>query len=94
LPATDERFTMTDAPDLATAAEARELLGDDDFLDLVSDGTVRRVRFGDGAFYMGADIDKALRERDPRYLARLVRDGADSDDPESARNLAAGMPRL
>lgn len=87
---------MSDVPDLATAQETKEILEitDGEYADLIEDGSLRRVQFADGARILGCDIDRALKDQDPRHLARLVLDGADPEDPESPKNLAADMPRL
>ena len=81
---------------LTTIEDAAEALHMDEAeLDAaISEGTLRRVKHGDDVFILGADVDKALKDADPRYLARLVLDGVDPDDPESPRNLAADVPRL
>ena len=89
-------MTGTKADALTTAEDAAEVLHMDEAeLDAaIEDGTLRRVKHGDDVFILGADVDKALKDADPRYLARLVLDGVDPDDPESPRNLAADLPRL
>lgn len=81
---------------LTTPEQAREVLGLDEaeMNAAILDGSLRRVTHGGETFVLGADIDKALRDADPRHLAAVVRGGADPDDPESPRNLAANMPRL
>lgn len=85
---------MTDP--LTTIEDAAELLGMEEaemnaaFLA----GDLRRVSHGGATYVLGADVDRALKDKDPRHLARLVLDGADSDDPESPKNLAADLPRL
>jgi len=85
---------MTDP--LTTIEDAAEVLGMDEAeLDAaVLAGDLRRVTHGGASYVLGADIDRALKDKDPKHLARLVLDGADPDDPESPRNLAADLPRL
>ena len=82
---------MTDT--LTTIEEAKELLGVEDFHELVSEGTVRRVTHAGETYVLGADVARALKDKDPKYLARLVgrAGGAVSADPD---NLAADIPRL
>lgn len=87
---------MSKSEALTTIEDAAEALGMEEaemnaaFLA----GDLRRVTHDGASFVLGADIDKALRDKDPRHLARLVLDGADPDDPESPKNLAADLPRL
>ena len=81
---------------LTTVEDAAEVLHMDEAeLDAaISEGTLRRVKHGDDVFILGADVQRLKRESDPKYLARLVLDGVDPDDPESPKNLAADIPRL
>ena len=87
---------MTKSDALTTPEDAAEVLHMDEAeLDAaISEGTLRRVKHGDDVFILGADVDNALKDADPKYLARLVLDGVDPDDPESPTNLAADIPRL
>jgi len=89
-------MTGTKADALTTAEDAAEVLHMDEAeLDAaISEGTLRRVKHGDDVFILGADVQRLKRESDPKYLARLVLDGVDPDDPESPKNLAADIPRL
>ena len=81
---------------LTTVEDAAEVLHlDDAELDAaIEDGTLRRVQHAGETYVLGADVDRALKDKDPRSLAALVLDGADPDDPESPKNLAAQMQRL
>lgn len=90
---------MTDA--LTTPEAARDALGmdEDELAAAIEDGTLRRVRHGDGAFILSEDVRRLARANDPKYLARLVGRGggdgaADPDDDDNPRNLAADIPRL
>lgn len=87
---------MSKSDALTTPEDAREVLGLDEaeMNAAILAGDLRRVTHGGETFVLGADVDKALRDKDPRHLAALVRDGADPDDPESPKNLAADLPRL
>lgn len=80
---------------LTTVEDAAEVLHlDEDELDAaISDGTLRRVTHAGETFVLGADVDKALRDQDPEYLAKLVgREGCGAAaDPD---NFAADIPRL
>ena len=89
-------MTGKKADALTTVEDAAEVLHMDEAeMDAaISEGTLRRVKHGDDVFILGADVDKALKDADPKYLARLVLDGAGPDDPESPKNLAADLPRL
>jgi hypothetical protein len=62
------------APELATAAEAKELLGlaAAEYGELVLDGSLRRIATCDGPRVLGADIDRVLQRRN-RLVARLAR---------------------
>ena len=86
---------MTDP--LTTVEDAAEVLGMDEAeLDAaVSEGTLRRVKHGDDVFILGADVDRALKDADPKHLAATAYYGeSDPDDPESPSNLAAEVPRF
>lgn len=89
-------------PALATEDEAAELLGAEELGEAVAAGTVRRVQYDGGTFYLGADLAKLQRESDPRRLASRIRrpDGSwpatdpDDDDQDSPRAIAARIPRF
>jgi hypothetical protein len=64
---------VTDTPALLSSDEAKELLGHDDFVELVSNGEVRRLKTPEGnTVFLGADVDRALRDKRPRSLAAAV----------------------
>lgn len=86
---------MTDrAPSLATADEARDLLGADAFAEAVQDGSVRRVQHDGATCYVGADVDRVKRASDPAHLAQLINGEVDEDETDGPRALARNVPRL
>ena len=83
---------------LTTPEQAREVLHlDESELDVaISEGTLRRVKHGDDVFILGADVDEALLQNDPKYLARLVAGIVQAPDEsgDTPRSLAESVPRL
>jgi len=82
---------------LTTPEAAREVLGMDEaeMNAAILAGDVRRVTHGGETWILGADIDRALKDSDPKHLAATAYYGeSDPDDPESPSNLAAEVPRL
>lgn len=91
-------MTGKKADALTTVEDAAEVLHMDEAeLDAaISEGTLRRVKHGDDVFILGADVDKALRDQDPRYLAKIVSGEVQEPDEsgDTPRSLAQSVPRL
>lgn len=91
-------MTGRKADALTTPEDAREVLGLDEaeMNAAILAGDLRRVTHGGETFVLGVDVDKALRDQDPRYLAKVVTGKVTEDDEEgnNPRTLAANMPRL
>ena len=95
------------APDLCSVEEAEGIIEEGELDEALEAGTLRKVWHRPGnnpeapleSYLLGEDVRRLARMNDPRHLARLVGRGGgdaavDDDDPESPRNLAAGVPRL
>ena len=63
---------MTDkSPDLATAEEAKEALGDAAYSAAVLSGELRRVQHAGTLYALGVDVDRLRRAHGRNWLARL-----------------------
>jgi len=87
---------MTKSDALTTVEDAAEVLHMDEAeLDAaILAGDLRRVTHGGESFVLGVDVDRALKDKDPRHLAALAYGEADPDDPDDPKTLAAKLPRL
>jgi hypothetical protein len=92
--------------DLVTTEAAAETLGLDEaeVAELLKTGELRKVWHHAGndsdapldSFVMGSDVKRLAQQSDPRYLAKVAAREIieDDDEGQSARTLAADMPRL
>ena len=63
---------MSDTPDLATPAQARELVGAAEYAAGILDGSLRRVQHEGRILVLGVDVDRLRRKCRPTWLARII----------------------
>lgn len=89
---------MSKSEALTTIEDAAEALHMDDaeMNAAILAGDLRRVTHAGETFVLGVDIDKALRDQDPKYLAKIVSGEVIEPDEsgDTPRTLAANVPRL